>query len=76
MVSFIAIHRAEYGVESICAQLPMAPSQYYEHKTREVDPRVFLAAVGDYRTSPGREQKRPSPYQPGNELGRPIQREG
>ncbi len=38
MVSFIDAHRAEYGVESICAQLPIAPSQYYEHKAREVDP--------------------------------------
>ena len=38
MVSFIDAHRAEYGVESICAQMPIAPSQYYEHKAREADP--------------------------------------
>jgi transposase InsO family protein len=38
MVSFIDEHRAEYGVESICAQLPIAPSMYYEHKARQVDP--------------------------------------
>jgi putative transposase len=38
MVSFIDTHRAEYGVESICAELPIAPSQYYEHKAREADP--------------------------------------
>ena len=38
MVSFIDAHRAEYGVESICAQLPIAPSQYYAHKAREADP--------------------------------------
>jgi len=38
MVSFIDDQRAEYGVESICAQLPIAPSLYYEHKAREVDP--------------------------------------
>src|ERR1700730_10793831 len=31
-------HRAVYGVESICAQLPIAPSQYYEHKAREMEP--------------------------------------
>ena len=37
MVSFIDAHRAEYGVEPICAQLPIAPSQYYEHKAREAD---------------------------------------
>jgi putative transposase len=29
MVSFIDEPRAEYGVESICAQLPIAPSMYY-----------------------------------------------
>jgi len=38
MVSFIDAHRDQYGVESICAQLPIAPSQYYEHKAREADP--------------------------------------
>lgn len=38
MIAFIDAHRAEYGVESICAQLPIAPSTYYEHKAREVDP--------------------------------------
>jgi putative transposase len=38
MISFIDAHRDEYGVESICAQLPIAPSTYYEHKVREVDP--------------------------------------
>ncbi len=38
MVSFIDTHRAEYGVESICAQLPIAPSTYYEQKARERDP--------------------------------------
>jgi len=38
MMSFIDAHRHQYGVESICAQLPIAPSTYYEHKAREVDP--------------------------------------
>jgi putative transposase len=38
MVSFIDTHRANYGVEPICAQLPIAPSTYYEYKAREVDP--------------------------------------
>ena len=38
MVSFIDAYRAEYGVESICAELPIAPSQYYEHKAREAEP--------------------------------------
>jgi len=38
MVGFIDAHRAHYGIEPICAQLPIAPSQYYEHKAREADP--------------------------------------
>ena len=38
MMSFIEAHRDDYGVESICAQLPIAPSTYYEHRAREVDP--------------------------------------
>ena len=38
MVSFIDAHRAVYGVELICAQLPIVPSQYYEHKARETEP--------------------------------------
>jgi putative transposase len=38
MVAFIDAHRATYGVEPICAQLPIAPSLYYTHKAREKDP--------------------------------------
>ena len=38
MVSFIDAHRDAYGVESICAQLPIAPSTYYEYKAREAQP--------------------------------------
>jgi len=38
MVAFIDAHRAVHGVESICAQLPIAPSQYYAHKAREAKP--------------------------------------
>ena len=38
MAAFIDTERAEYGVEPICAQLPIAPSTYYEHKAREDDP--------------------------------------
>jgi transposase InsO family protein len=38
MVAFVDAHRAEYGVEPICAELPIAPSTYYEHKAREADP--------------------------------------
>ncbi len=38
MVAFIDTHRDACGVESICAELPIAPSTYYEHKAREIDP--------------------------------------
>ena len=38
MVAFIDKHRADYGVEPICEQLPIAPSTYYEHKARAADP--------------------------------------
>jgi transposase InsO family protein len=38
MVRFIDQHRGAYGVEPICAELPIAPSTYYEYKAREADP--------------------------------------
>ena len=38
MMSFIDRHGDEYGVEPICAQLPIAPSTYYAHKARQRDP--------------------------------------
>jgi len=37
-VSFIDEHRHDYGVEPICAELPIAPSTYYERKARQTDP--------------------------------------
>jgi len=45
MMSFIDTHRAEYGVESICKVLPIAPSTYYEHKARELNPERAPARV-------------------------------
>jgi putative transposase len=38
MLAFIDAHRDQYGVESICKLLPIAPSTYYEHKARQTDP--------------------------------------
>jgi transposase InsO family protein len=38
MVGFIDTHRGAYGVEPICAVLPIAPSTYYEQKARQADP--------------------------------------
>src|SRR5262245_61471207 len=38
MVAFIDAHREAYGVEPICAVVPIAPSVYYERKARERAP--------------------------------------
>lgn len=39
MVAFIDDHRKVQGVEPICKVLPIAPSTYYDHKAKEVDPK-------------------------------------
>ena len=39
MVSLIDAHREEFGVEPICAQLPIAPSTYYNVKSRPLSAR-------------------------------------
>jgi len=38
MVDFIDRHRAEYGVEPICKELPIAPSTYYAAKACQAAP--------------------------------------
>jgi putative transposase len=38
MVAFINDHRGQYGVESICTVLPIAPSTYFRHQAARVDP--------------------------------------
>ena len=38
MTLFVDEHRGAYGVEPICAMLPIAPSTYYEQKARQADP--------------------------------------
>ena len=40
MVAFIDAHRGTYGVEPICAVLPIAPSTYFAHKACEANPRL------------------------------------
>ena len=45
MMAFIDAHRDSYGVEPICAQLPIAPSTYYEHKARQADPSTLPPRV-------------------------------
>jgi putative transposase len=37
MVTFIDQHRGTYGVEPICAELPIAPSTYFLHKAQQQD---------------------------------------
>ena len=43
MVTFIDDHRNEYGVESICSVLPIAPSTYYEREARRKNPELLPA---------------------------------
>jgi putative transposase len=43
MVSFIDDHRALYGVEPICAVLPIAPATYYAHKACSRNPALRSA---------------------------------
>jgi putative transposase len=38
MVAFIDDHRETFGVEPICAVLPIAPSTYFRHKVEQRDP--------------------------------------
>ena len=38
MVAFVDSNKAEYGVEPICNEIWIAPSNYYEHKARGRDP--------------------------------------
>ena len=38
MVQFIADHRAVFGVEPICAVLPIAPSTYHRHRHQRTPP--------------------------------------
>lgn len=38
MVRFIDDHRDHYGVEPMCTVLPIAPSTYFRHRARRVDP--------------------------------------
>ena len=38
MVQFIDAHREKFGVEPICAVLPIAPSTYHRYRQRQADP--------------------------------------
>jgi putative transposase len=53
MVAFVDAHRDAYGVEPICAVVPIAPSTYYEQKARQADPtRLPARAQRDLRLQP------------------------
>jgi len=43
MIAFIDDHRGAYGVEPICAVLPIAPSTYHAHAARRADPSLLPA---------------------------------
>ena len=43
MVAFVEEHRGSYGVEPICAVLPIAPATYYQHRARKLDPEKLPA---------------------------------
>ena len=45
MIDFIDAHREVYGVEPICRVLPIAPSTYYAHQSRQRDPVRLSARV-------------------------------
>ena len=45
MVAYIDAHRDRFGVEPICAQLPIAPSTYYDAKVRPPSTRAVRDAV-------------------------------
>jgi putative transposase len=38
MIAFINDHRPTYGVEPICKVLPIAPSSYYDHAAKRMNP--------------------------------------
>jgi len=53
MVRYIDGHKDRFGVEPICAVLPIAPSTYYEQKARERGPeRRASRARRDERLKP------------------------
>ena len=49
MVRYIDDHKDRFGVEPICAVLPIAPSTYYEQKAREHDPDATAGACDSRR---------------------------
>jgi putative transposase len=50
MITFIDDHRATYGVEPICRVLPIAPSTYYTHVARRMNPGLLPLRLQRDRT--------------------------
>ncbi|SFK76095.1 HTH-like domain-containing protein [Nitrosomonas aestuarii] len=44
-VVFVDQHKKQYGVEPICRQLQIAPSNYYRYKARERDPERLVDRI-------------------------------
>jgi putative transposase len=79
MMTFIDDHRAAYGVESICSQLPIAPSTYYEQKARRRDPKRLpprLARDGELRVEIERVWKENQSVYGARKVWLQLQREG
>ena len=55
MVAFIDQHRETYGVEPICAVLPIAPSTYFLQKAQDKDPTTRSARARDKNSWPGQQ---------------------
>ena len=53
MVAFIDAHRETYGVEPICALVPIAPSTYSERQARQVRPHATVSAGAARRLAEG-----------------------
>ena len=40
MIAFVDQHKDRFGVEPLCAQLPLCCSSYYEYKARQANPQL------------------------------------
>ena len=79
MTSFVDENRADFGVEPICAELPIAPSVYYEHKRREREPERCSARSrrdGELRTRIRRVWESNFGVYGARKVWRQLQREG
>ena len=79
MTAFVDENRADCGVEPICAELPIAPSVYYEHKRREREPERCSARSrrdGDLRTEIRRVWESNFGVYGARKVWRQLQREG